>query len=426
MERCSAFFSRFFRSAAAVEPEELRPAGMAALCFFLVFGGYSLLKPVRDAMGTVYGMADIHELFTGTFFATLLLAPLYSWLLSRFKLSGFLPWVYGFVALSILAFYLLFEAPGLRQDRRLAAAFFVWVSTFNILIISVFWTFMADIFSSAQARRLFGLVAAGGTAGGIAGPLAAAFLAERVGNNNLMLISALGFMAAALLVRALAAGRCSGPAGGPAEQRLNPAGKPLDGFRLFLASPYLMWIGFFLLLMTWVSTVVYIQLGDLITAAFSSREARTRAYALIDLAVNCSALFIQFFGTSRFVARFGVGTGLLLNPVIMLFACAAVAFSPVLLVLGGIQILRRVAEYAVARPAREMLFTVTDRESRYKAKNVIDTVIYRFGDVSSAWLSSLVHPYGVGGLAVFGAGISLVWLYSARVLGLRYKALLRE
>ena len=162
---------------------------------------------------------------------------------------------------------------------------------------------------------------------------------------------------------------------------------------LLFRSPYLLLIALFLLLMTWISTIVYFQLGDLITKAFDSKEARTQAYATIDLAVNSLAVLMQLFGTGRIIQRFGVQTGLLLNPIIMVIAFLAVAFSPVLMILGGIQIVRRVAEYAVAKPTRDMLFTVVDQESKYKAKNVIDTVVYRFGDFSSAWVSAAVLPY---------------------------------
>jgi AAA family ATP:ADP antiporter len=198
-------------------------------------------------------------------------------------------------------------------------------------------------------------------------------------------------------------------------------GNPLDGFRLLFRSRYLLLLALFLLLMTWISTIVYIQLGELISKAFSSREARTQAYAAIELVVNSAAVFIQIFGTGRIISRFGVTTGLLVNPVIMVIAFVAVVFSPVLLVLGTIQVIRRAAEYAVAKPTREMLFTVVDQESKYKAKNVIDTVVYRFGDVSSAWVSSLILPHGVSGLAIFGVLVSAVWFPIAWALGKRYE-----
>jgi AAA family ATP:ADP antiporter len=414
---------RLFRSAAVIEPHEMRAVILSMLYFFLLFGSYSVVKPVRDMMGTVYGMASIQELFTGTFVASLLFAPLYSGLASRVRLSTFLPWVYGAVAISILGFYCWFDAEK-ANERHVAAALFIWVGSFNLLVISVFWTFMADIFSRTQAKRLFGFVAAGGAAGGIVGPLLATALAKSVGNSGLMLISAVGFALTAVLVKILTREKQRMVEAGVETQHTTLdhrlAGKPFDGFKLLFRSPYLLLLAAFLLLMTWISTIVYIQLGDLITKAFTSRETRTQAYATVELVVNSVAVFIQIFGTGRIISRFGVTTGLLVSPAIMLIAFLAVLFSPGLLVLGSIQVVRRVAEYAVTKPTREMLFTVVDQESKYKAKNVIDTVVYRFGDVSSAWVSSLILPHGVGGLAVFGAVVMAVWFPVAWALGRRY------
>jgi AAA family ATP:ADP antiporter len=173
--------------------------------------------------------------------------------------------------------------------------------------------------------------------------------------------------------------------------------------------------------MTWISTVIYFQLGDLISKNFVSRAARTQAYASIDLATNSIAVLIQLFGTGRFIRRFGVTTGLLLNPVIMVAAFLAVIFSPVLMVLASIQVVRRFAEYAIAKPSRDMLFTAVDQQAKYKAKNVIDTVVYRFGDLTAAWLSAAVLPFGVAGLAVFGVLISAVWFPIAYLLGKRFE-----
>jgi ATP:ADP antiporter, AAA family len=420
----SSPLANVFKALAAVEPYEVRAVVLSMIYFFFLFGSYSVVKPVRDAMGTVYGVSHLQELFTATFIASFLFAPLYSALASRLKLSTFLPWVYGFVAATILLSYALFVS-GKYQDRWIAAGFYVWVSTFNMLIISVFWTFMSDIFSRTQAKRLFGFVAAGGTIGGIVGPAIATFLATRIGNNHLLLISAAGFGMTAVLVRMLAAEKqkllAEGVDAQPTSLEHRLKGNPFDGFRLLLQSRYLLLLAVFLLLMTWISTIVYFQLGDLITKAFPNREARTQAYGMIDLTVNSFAVLIQLFGTGRIIARFGVNTGLLLNPIIMVVAFLAIAFSPVLLVLCGVQIVRRVAEYAVAKPTREMLFTVVDQASRYKAKNVIDTVVYRFGDFSSAWVSAGILPYGMAGLAIFGAIVSGIWFPIAYLLGKLYE-----
>jgi len=420
----SSWIAKCFRSMAIIEPPELPIVLLCTLCFFLLFGSYSIVKPVRDAMGTVYGMSHIQELFTGTFIASFVFAPLYSALAARIRLSRFLPGVYVFIAASLLAFCAQFIAVGEHEDRWIAAGFYVWVSTFNILIISVFWSFMADLYSGAQARRLFGFIAAGATLGGIAGPLLATGLVHRVGNNGLMIIAAGGFLATAAVVTLLTRVKPllqgdESAARSPLGHRL--PGSPFAGFTLLFQSRYLLMITAFLLLMTWISTIVYIQLGDLITHAFPSREARTQAYAAIDLVVNSLAVFVQLLGTGRIIQRFGVTFGLLVNPVIMVVAFIAVAFSPVLLVLSAIQVTRRVAEYAVAKPTREMLFTAVDQDEKYKAKNVIDTVVYRFGDVSSAWVSSWIQPFGVAGLAVFGIVVAVLWFPVAWALGRRYE-----
>jgi ATP:ADP antiporter, AAA family len=313
-----------FKSLAAIEPHEVKAVLLSLLYFFFLFGSYSVVKPVRDAMGTVYGMENIQELYTGTFIASFIVAPLYSGLASRIRLSSFLPWVYGIVAVSILVFWGLFTTVEQHQDRWVAALFYIWVSTFNMLIISVFWTFMADLFSPQQAKRLFGFVAAGGTIGGIVGPLLATSLVKTVGNNTLMLISAAGFGITALLVRMLAGEKKRLVAEGAAVQATTLdrklGGNPFDGFKLLFRSKYLLLLAAFLLLMTWISTIVYIQLGDLITKTFASREARTQAYATIDLVVNSLTVFIQLFGTAQIVKRFGVTAGLLINPVIMVLA----------------------------------------------------------------------------------------------------------
>jgi AAA family ATP:ADP antiporter len=285
---------------------------------------------------------------------------------------------------------------------------------------------MVDIFSSPQAKRLFGVIAAGGTVGTIAAPAFVTFFVEEVGTDNLLLISAAGFFITALMVRALEAEKRKFAVTEPLAQKTtldrNLAGNPFDGFTLLFKSPYLLMIALFLLLMTTISTVIYFQLGDVISKEFATRAARTQAYATIDLATNSLAVLVQLFGTGRFLKRFGVTAGLLLNPLIMVVAFLAVAFSPVLLVLGSIQVLRRFAEYAVAKPSREVLFTVVDQQAKYKAKNVIDTVVYRFGDFTSAWLSAAILPFGVVGLAVAGVVISAIWFPVAWMLGRRYES----
>jgi AAA family ATP:ADP antiporter len=405
-----------------VEPAEVRAVLAAFAYFFFLMASYFILRPLRDTMGTVYGVAHLQELFTGTFVLSFVAAPVFAGFASRIRLATFLPWVYWFIAITMVIFYLLFRS--VTNDRWVAAAFYIWLSTFNLITISVFWSLMADIFSSAQAARLFGVIAAGGTLGTIMAPAFVTLFVKAVGTNNLLLISAAGFVLCALLVRLLEAEKQKLTGGSTGAQTTtltrSLGGNPFDGFALLFRSRYLLMIALFLLLMTWISTVIYFQLGDLISKEFSSRAARTQAYATIDLATNSIAILIQLFGTGRFVQRFGVTAGLLLNPVIMVVAFLAVAFSPVLLVLGSIQVVRRFSEYAIAKPSRDMLFTIVDQQAKYKAKNVIDTVVYRFGDLTSAWLSAAILPFGVAGLAIFGIAVSVLWFPVGYLLGGQY------
>jgi AAA family ATP:ADP antiporter len=407
------------RQIAGVEHHEIKVALTAFIYFFLLMASYFILRPLRDTMGTIYGVAHLQELFTGTFLLSLVVAPIFAGLASRIRLASFLPWVYGFISITLIVFYFLFRA--VTNDRWIAAAFYVWVSTFNLLTISVFWSLMADIFSSDQAKRLFGFIAAGGTVGTICAPAFTILFVRVLGTNNLLLISAAGFASTGLLVRLMEREKRRLAAVDDYAQKTSLdhrlGGNPFDGFMLLFKSRYLLMIALFLLLMTWISTVIYFQLGDLISKDFVSRVARTQAYASIDLATNSIAVLIQLFGTGRFIRRFGVTTGLLLNPIIMVVAFLAVIFSPVLIVLASIQVVRRFAEYAIAKPSRDMLFTAVDQQAKYKAKNVIDTVVYRFGDLTSSWLSAAVLPYGVVGLAVFGVVIAAVWFPIAFLLG---------
>jgi AAA family ATP:ADP antiporter len=423
----SAPLARVFRVLAKVEPYEIKAVVLGFLYFFFLLGSYYILRPVRDAMGITYGTEHLEDLFTVVFFATFITAPIYAFFANRLKLSTLLPWVYGFFAITIVLFYAMFASTDVASDRMIAAAFYVWISVFNMFITSVFWSFMADLFSRTQAKRLYGIVAAGGSAGAIAGPAITAIFVKLVGTNTLLLISAAGFLATIGIVLLLVREKEKLRVVGDDPQRTSLdhtlSANPFAGFSILAKSPYLLGIATFILLMTWISTILYVQQQDFIGKAFETREARTQANAIVDLIVNTLTIGIQLFGTSRLVGRFGVTTGLILNPILMVFLFIGVALSPVLLVLLGAQILRRVSEYAIARPSREMLFTIVDQESKYKAKNVIDTVVYRFGDMSGIWVQNLVGllGHGAAGAAVLGIGVSVVWGWVALQMGRRYE-----
>lgn len=410
-----------------VLPHERRAVLLAFACNFLVLASYYILKPVRDTIATVYGTEKLQLLYTATFVGTLIASPLYAWIAARVRLNRLLPGVFWFWLLNVLLFEFLFiTAPG---NAWIGAAYYVWFSVMNLFMISVFWTLMSDLFAASQATRFFSLIAAGGTTGAIAGPLVVRLAVHALGLNGMLWIAAGGFVAVIILVHMLMREkerlRLAGEEGQPTTLDHGLAGSALDGFRELLRSPYSRRQAAFILLMTWVNTVGYFLQTDLIAEAFSGIAARAVAIADISLVVNILAAIILFFGLGRYVHRFGVTAGLVLNPIIMVVAFIAIALSPTLLMIQALQVIRQVGQYAIARPSREICFTVVPQADRYRTKNVIDTVGYRLGDLIAAWMETGLRVAGfrIAGSAIAGLGMSVVWGVGALMLGRRYEIL---
>jgi len=420
---------RLIDVAARIAPHERRAVALAFMCNFVLLGSYYILRPVRDTVATVIGVGQLQILFSATFVGTLLASPIYALLASRLKLTCLLPGVFWFWLANVLLFERLFAlAP---QSVWVAAAYYVWFSVANLFMISLFWSLMVDIFTASQATRLFALIAAGGSIGAIGGPLVTRLLVSRLQLGGLLLVAAAGFLVVIALVYGLMREK----------QRLRAShqevqastldhglpGNPFEGFGQLFKTRYITSQAAFMLLMTWVSTVGYFLQTDVVAHAFGSVAGRTQAIADIDLVVNIATALILTFGLGRLVQRFGVTAGLVLNPLIMLLAFALVAIAPSLFAIQALQVVRRVSQYAIARPSREMCFTVVDQSSRYKAKNVIDTVVYRFGDVSSAWMQAALRAagFGLGGALALGIGACLAWGAVARYAGRGYEAIRR-
>lgn len=367
--------------------------------FFCLLSGYYLLRPLRDALGLVGGPGQLQWLFTATFIVMLLLVPVFGLLAQRWPPRRFVAVIYRFFALNILGFGALFAAG--VQELAVARVFFVWISVYNLFVVSIFWSVLAEHFSSEQGRRLFGFVAAGGTAGALAGPALAALLSG-IGVAWLAVLAALLLEAALQCCRWL---QRAAPGSGQARRRQPLGGDVLAGARLVLREPYLRGIVAYLLLHSFASTFLYFEQGRIVAASLADTAARTRLFATADLAVSCLSLLLQVAVTGRLLRRFGVMAGLLLLPVAGMAAFAAIALWPTLAMLVAAQSLRRAIDYALSRPAREVLFTVLSREAKYKAKSVIETVVYRGGDALSGWLAALAASAGIG----FG-GVALLWL----------------
>jgi AAA family ATP:ADP antiporter len=371
------------------------------------------------------GVEDLQWLFSGTFVVMLAVVPLFGWVSSRFPRRQFLPYVYYFFIANLLLFFVLFRAD--ITHAWVARAFFIWASTFNLFVVSVFWSFMADLFSNEQAKRLFAFIAAGGTAGALAGPVLTTGLAIPLGPVNLLLISA-GFLTWAVFCvhRLIACYRKMGNDAGikmpfSSNDDQIMGGGVFAGIRLVARSPYLLGICLLMLLFTTLATFLYFQQAQIIRDNFSDPAGRTTVFAAMDLAVNTLTIVIQVFITGRLVKCLGLALTLSLIPVLLAVGFVVLGFAPVLPVLVVLQVIRRAGNYAIMRPAREMLYVVLDREEKYKAKNFIDTVVYRGGDAVGAWAYTGLRALGLGlgGIAWLAVPLAGIWACVAYMLGKR-------
>jgi AAA family ATP:ADP antiporter len=410
---------------AQVEPHERKALAIAFACNFVLMGSYYILRPVRDAMATVFGADRLQDLFTGTLLLTLVCSPAFAWLTDTFKLSRVLPGVFWFLILNLLAFAGWFEAS--PDSRWLAATFYWWFSVINLFMVSVFWSLMVDVFTPTQAGRLLPAISASGSIGAIAGPLVASLFVKNVGVVGLLVLAAGGLVIVITLMQWLIREKRrlqelhQETQASSMDHQLS--GNLLDGFRTLFTSRYVMNQAIFMVLMTWIATIGYYLQTDLVAKAFSDVASRTRALADIDLAVNILSALVAAFGLSRFIKRFGVTGSLILNPILMAVSFVLMALSPTLLMLQAMQVVRRVTQYAIARPSREICFTVVEQESRYKAKNIIDVVVYRAGDFTAIWMQAGLRMLGFGMGGILGAGLvgSGLWAASAWTLGRQYE-----
>jgi len=399
-----------------VDAAEATAALWSFACFFCLLCGYYVLRPLRDEMGVEGGVQNLPWLFTATFAAMLAAVPVFGWAAARLPRRRLVPRTYLFFIANLFVFYALFSSA--PASPIIARCFFVWVSVFNLFIVSVFWSLMTDIFRPAQAVRLFGFISAGGSCGALAGPTLTALLAAPLGTANLLLVSGafLGLALACIgaLLRWAGAQEAAAQAGADAI-----GGSTWSGVAEILRSPYLLGIVAYVLLYTILFGFAYFELAHRVAEDFPDPAQRTTLFAKVDLAVNILTLLGQLFVVAKFVEKLGLGIALALLPALAIAGFATIGFAPVLAVLVCFQVLRRAADYAIARPAREMLFTVLPRESKYKSKNVIDTVVFRGGDAASGWVYAALKAagFGLAGLAVTAIPAALLWLGLGLLLG---------
>jgi AAA family ATP:ADP antiporter len=416
-----------------VDVREPETAALAASCayFFFVLSAYYVIRPVRDEMGVAGGVSNLAWLFTATLVGMLLVHPLFTALVARFPRRRFVPLIYRFFILNLVVFFLVFSAAPPDRTVWVGRVFFVWTSVFNLFVVSVFWSFMTDLYRPAQSQRLFGLVAVGGTLGAILGSTITSALVSLLGPVNLLLVSALLLEVAARAARvldgqeaSLAAGARDEEAGARDRADAIIGGGVLDGVRHVARSPYLLGIAALMLLFTITSTFLYFQQAAIVASAFErDPQARTRLFAGIDLSVNVLTLATQVLVTGRLLRWLGVAASLAVLPVMSLLGFGLLASAPVLTVLVVVQVLRRAGNFAIQRPAREVLYTVLPRTDKYKAKNLNDTFVYRVGDQLGAWSYTAIAWLGLGlsGLALTMVPVSILWLALALWLGGQYR-----
>ncbi|MCW5625224.1 MAG: MFS transporter [Burkholderiales bacterium] len=413
-------------------PDELGAALTGFGLFFCLFCGYFMLRPIRETMGIQGGVQNLQWLFTATFVAMLLVVPLHGWLSAHVPRAKFVDWVYGFFALNLVVFAVAFRMNA--DDVWLARVFYVWLSVYNLFVISVAWSVMADAFDGEQARRLFAFIAAGASAGGLIGPTLGGLLIGVLGTSGLVGIAAVLLVLAVVAKTRLMHWRVVGGAGRPTAIASAPddatrpvAGNPFAGFTLLLRSPYLLGISAFVLLLATTSTFLYFEQARLVAETFTDRAERVRVFSTIDVIVQTLAILSQLFLTGRVARRLGVRSLLTVVPVLVGLGFVALAMVPTFAVLAVVMVVRRAGEYAFVRPGREMLFTDVDAGVKYRAKNFIDTVVYRGGDAVSGWAKALIDSLGSAVfVALIGAVVAAVWAGMGYVLGRRHDRGLRR
>ena len=399
------------------------------LYIFSLLSSYYIMRPIRDQMGVAGGVNNLQWLFTGTLVGMLLLNLPFSYLVKTFPRETFIAISYRFFAANILLFALALYVATPEQTIWVGRIFFIWTSVFNLFVVSIFWQMIVDVFTSEQGKRLFGFIAAGATLGAISGSVFTVSTVEHMAPGYLMIGAALMLEVAVFCVRRLSPAcrpRCRS---GRRSSRKQPIGGTLlGGFRDALSSSYLLNVSLFLLLYAVTSTFLYFQQAAVVSHSFQAARRRPQFFASVDLGVNILTLAVQLFLTGRILKRFGVGTTLSLLPVFSVIGFGAVALLPTLASVVGFQLIRRAGNFAIARPTREVLFTVLPREDRYKAKSFIDTAVYRLGDQIGAWSFALLTTLGLGltQVSIVAAAVSGCWLANSWWLGRRQDVLARQ
>jgi len=410
----TALTSWFQRAVPATAPE--RSAALWSFAyFFTLLAGYYVLRPLRDQMGIAGGVKNLPWLFTATFLSLLIAQPLYGALVARLPRVKFISIVYHFFVANLVLFWVLLTFD--VEKVIVARVFFVWVSVFNLFAVAVFWSFMADLFTAEQGKRLFGFIGAGGTAGALLGPVVTILLSAPLGPVNLLIAAAAFLEAAVFCVH-----RIERVANAPTDvdpRRERVGGGAFAALPELIRSPYLLGAATWVSLLSFGATIAYFAQANIVSATIHDAAAQTRLFAGIDLAVGVLSLATQVFATARFLKRFGTGISAAALPAVYVVGFTAVAIAPILSVVVTLQVAQRWMNFALANPARQVFFTVVGREEKYKAKNLIDVVVYRGSDALYGWVYDSLQALGLklGAIALCALPVVAGWLILSTALG---------
>ncbi len=437
----SSTVGRLLRRAVDIREDEIAAVAWSFVYFFLVLAAYFVIRPIRDQMGVASGARNLAWLFSGTLLGMLLLHPIFAWLVGRYPRRVFITWIYRIFISMLIGFFLLFRGADVAQSIWIGRVFFIWTSVFNLFVVSVFWSFMTDTYHPSQAKRLFGFIAVGGTVGALTGSSITATLVGLLGPINLLLVSAVLLELAGRSARAfehheakLAQVAAREPefeaeAAVPADvetegkQEEVIGGALLEGVAHVIRSPYLLGLAALISLFAIVSTFLYFHLIAIVEEVMAGDDAgQTQLFAVMEVAVQSLTLITQVFLTGRILKWLGLGLALAFLPLVSIVGFGILAAAPILVVVVVFQVLRRAANFAIQRPAREVLYTVIPRTDKYKAKNFNDTFVYRAADQVGAWSYTAMGWLGLGlsGLAVAMLPVSAAWLILALWLGGKY------
>jgi AAA family ATP:ADP antiporter len=410
-----------------IERDELVAVAWSFVYFFCIMSAYFMLRSVRETMAIISGVQNIPWLFTGTFVLMMLVTPVFGWVTSRYPRRTFLPWVYYFFIANILIFFAVFTY---AQENNLSLlwisrAFFVWLSVFNLFVVSVFWSFMADIYTKQQSRRLFGVITAGGSAGALVGPLLTSALVVPIGFKNLLPISAMLLLFGVYCIYRLRSWvrqqdlDAGGISSAGSEQPLG--GDAWAGLKFVFEQRYFSAIAMALLCANFLGGAMYIYLAQLVSVTFEGADRQTQVFAFIDAAINALSFIGQLLMVKHAVQRIGIGWTLSLLPLLSIVGFALLAISPTFAVIAGFQILRRSLTFGFSKPTSDMLYSVVSPEAKYKAKNFVETTIYRGWDVVSSWTVRSLGGLGLSGVSLVCLPISVIWVLIVMWIGGEYK-----